>query len=173
MNNKYNRGEIYYILPCPYRQSVGSEQDAGAEGIGRPAVIVSNRKNNEYSPTLEVVFLTTKRKHYLPTHVTVLSTGRRSTALCEQIDTVSIERVSDFCGVCTEAEMAAIDMAMLISLGLHPDYAGNDTVDKPSKATTETNASLQCKLAIANAQLAMMQKMYDDLLNKALNNTRK
>lgn len=164
----YNRGDIYYIQPCPYREGVGSEMDAGIGKIGRPAVIVSNQKNNEYSPTLEVVFLTTKRKHNLPTHVTIQSTGRRSTALCEQIDTVSIERISDFCGVCTEEEMAAIDMAMLISLGLHPNYRGNNIRVKPAEASSESNASLQCKLAIANAQLAMLQKMYDGLLNKAL-----
>ena len=36
---------------------------------GRPAVIVSNDKNNAKSNTVEVVYMTTKPKTDLPTHV--------------------------------------------------------------------------------------------------------
>lgn len=42
------RGQIYYIESN--HQEIGSEQRAG-----RPAVIVSNDKNNENSTTVEVV----------------------------------------------------------------------------------------------------------------------
>lgn len=47
------RGEIYYI-ESTYRET-GSEQRGG-----RPAVIVSNDKNNENSEVVEVVYMTTK-----------------------------------------------------------------------------------------------------------------
>ena len=47
------RGEIYYI-ESTYRE-IGSEQRGG-----RPAVIVSNDKNNENSEVVEVVYMTTK-----------------------------------------------------------------------------------------------------------------
>ena len=54
------RGQIYYIESN--HQEIGSEQRAG-----RPAVIVSNNKNNENSTTVEVVYMTTavfeKGKH--------------------------------------------------------------------------------------------------------------
>lgn len=56
------RGEIYYI-ESTYRET-GSEQRGG-----RPAVIVSNDKNNENSEVVEVVYMTTKPKNDLPTHV--------------------------------------------------------------------------------------------------------
>lgn len=54
------RGEIYYI-ESTYRET-GSEQRGG-----RPAVIVSNDKNNENSEVVEVVYMTTKPKNDLPT----------------------------------------------------------------------------------------------------------
>lgn len=150
----FKRGEIYYIEPY---YTTGSEQKAG-----RPAVIVSNEKNNEYSSTVEVVYLTTKPKHDLPTHVTVRGTGRDSIALCEQITSVAIERLSEYRGVCNNQELAAIDTALMISLDLS---MGNVVV---GVANSEEVADLRCKLATANAQLDMMQKMYNDLLAKAM-----
>ena len=62
MENKIRRGDIYYIDKYP---TIGSEQQAG-----RPAIIVSNEKNNQHSSTVEVVYLTTQPKADLPTHVT-------------------------------------------------------------------------------------------------------
>lgn len=53
------RGEIYYI-ESTYRET-GSEQRGG-----RPAVIVSNDKNNENSEVVEVVYMTTKPKKRPP-----------------------------------------------------------------------------------------------------------
>lgn len=105
------RGDIWYI-ESGYA-TVGSEQRPG-----RPAVVVSNDKNNEYSSTLEVIYLTTQPKHDLPTHVTIRSTNRESTALCEQITSVAVERFGDYCGHVTEHEMNRIETALLISLGL-------------------------------------------------------
>lgn len=104
-------GDIWYI-ESGYA-TVGSEQRPG-----RPAVVVSNDKNNEYSSTLEVIYLTTQPKHDLPTHVTIRSTNRESTALCEQITSVAVERFGDYCGHVTEHEMNRIETALLISLGL-------------------------------------------------------
>jgi len=79
------RGQIYYVR-SNYREE-GSEQRGG-----RPAVIVSNDKNNANSNTVEVVYMTTKPKTDLPTHVYIESALRPSTLLCEQISTVSADR---------------------------------------------------------------------------------
>lgn len=105
------RGEIYYIESG--FQTTGSEQRPG-----RPAIIVSNDMNNEFSSTVEVVYLTTQPKHDLPTHVSIRSLKRDSIALCEQITSVAVERIGDFCGEVYESEMRAIEAAMLNSLGL-------------------------------------------------------
>lgn len=107
----FTRGDIYYVDASA---AVGHEQQSG-----RPAVIVSNDKCNKHSPVLEVVYLTTAAKTSLPTHVTIRSAPRVSTALCEQVYSVDTSRVGDFCGRCTEQELRAINTALLISLGLN------------------------------------------------------
>lgn len=104
------RGDIFYILKG---QITGSEQQPG-----RPGIIVSNEENNKHSPTVEVVYCTTRYKAELPTHTEVLSTPYKSTVLCEQITTVSIDRLGNYIGRCTEQEMREIDFCMMLSLGL-------------------------------------------------------
>lgn len=105
------RGDIFYV---EYGYAVGSEQHSG-----RPAVIVSNNLNNEHSPVVELVYLTTRSaRRRLPTHVSVDATGTPSTALCEQVHSVDCQRLGRYCGSCSEEEMRAIDNALLISLGL-------------------------------------------------------
>lgn len=148
------RGDIYYI-ESGYA-TVGSEQRPG-----RPAVVVSNDKNNEYSSTLEVIYLTTQPKHDLPTHVTIRSTNRESTALCEQITSVAVERFGDYCGHVTEHEMNRIETALLISLGL--------IVKEPvTEETPPTTANDSARVAAAEAKCAMLQEMYDALLGKLI-----
>lgn len=104
------RGDIYYIQKGV---SCGSEQIAG-----RPGIIVSNNKCNEVSGVVEVVFLTTQEKRPLPTHVMITSSPRTSIALCEQINSVDIERIGNYCGHLTEKEMSEVDHALTVSLGL-------------------------------------------------------
>lgn len=105
------RGEIYYIQR---RDTVGTEIMKS-----RPGIIVSTNGLNATAKTVEVVYLTTAPKKVLPTHVTIESTGRPSTALCEHIDYVSILLVGDYCGRCTDEEMDAIDTALMHSLSLY------------------------------------------------------
>lgn len=110
------RGEIYYIHPG--MPETGSEQTAG-----RPAIIVSNNANNKHSATVEVVYLTTRPKIGLPTHVKITSSWRPSTAICEQITSVSVSRVGNYMGTCSRKEMAELNRAIKISLGI--DYITN------------------------------------------------
>lgn len=105
------RGEIYYIKGP--KKTTGSEQ-AGS----RPGIIVSNNTGNQASTIAEVVYLTGTWKRPLPTHVKIRSCRIPSIALCEQVDTVSQERIGRFMGHVTEEEQAAVDRALRISLGL-------------------------------------------------------
>ncbi len=122
--NDIRRGEIFYI-------SRGGAITGHEQFSDRPAVVVSNDAGNEKSEVVEVVYLTTQPKTDLPTHVTIRSTGRISTALCEQVTSVSTDRVNNYIGQCTEKEMENIDIALMISLSL-------DTGVKTSKKYTET-----------------------------------
>ena len=105
------RGEIYFIKST-YREE-GSEQRAD-----RPAVIVSNDANNENSDVVEVVYMTTRPKTDLPTHVLTRNALSPSTILCEQVHSVSTGRVGTLIGRLSEQELAAVDTALAISLDL-------------------------------------------------------
>lgn len=113
-NHHYYRGEIYFVLPSDV---LGSEQEAG-----RPAVIVSDDTRNKSSMTAEVVYLTTQKKHNLPTHVSINSATHPSTALCEQVQTVSKNRFGRHCGIVSEEEMKQVNEALLISFGLKEQW---------------------------------------------------
>ena len=58
--------------------------------------------------------MTTQPKTDLPTHVTVRSTGRLSTVLCEQVSSVSTDRVNNYIGQVSEQEMKNIDIVKII-----------------------------------------------------------
>ena len=114
------RGEIYFIATDNNSESVGSEQC----NHDRPGIIVSNNVGNKHSGIVEVVYLTTSPKKNLPTHVDIYTTKRPSTALCEQICTVSKHRLRKYINQCSSREMGDIDCALAISLGFEQDSYG-------------------------------------------------
>lgn len=144
MSLEVKRGDIFYIAPY---YAVGSEQYAG-----RPAIIVSNDMNNKHSETYEVVYLTTKEKQALPTHVNILSAPRESTALCEQIDTVAKERIGDCCGCVTSDEMAEVDIALTKSLAI--------------EQSPKENEQMAHELALSKKECEVVREMYNSLLER-------
>lgn len=128
----------------------GSEQFAD-----RPAVVVSNDENNKHSGVIEVVYMTTQPKTDLPTHVTVRSTGRLSTVLCEQVSSVSTERVNNYIGQVSEQEMKNIDIALMISLQL-------DNGGKSSKQYNETIQRQQEEIDSLKREIETLQQECDD-----------
>ena len=107
------RGEMYYITTTGAER--GSEMKAE---YARAGLVVSNDRCNAYSPVVEIVWLTTREKKPLPTHVKIKSARYPSTAMCEQIHSVDKERVGDYIGTATEDEMREIDRALAVSIGL-------------------------------------------------------
>ena len=65
-----NRGEIYWVKCAAAR--------GGEMRKDRPALIVSNELCNKHSPVVEMVYLTTKEKKPLPTHVETYRGGGES-----------------------------------------------------------------------------------------------
>lgn len=153
----YKRGEIFYIERAG--DSYGSEQQAG-----RPAIVVSNDKNNEYSSTLEVVYLTTQPKTELPTHIDIRSTKKNSIALCEQIHTVSVQRVGDFVGNCSEYEMQMIDAALLISLGI--DFEKQQEESKQEAVKPETSKESRDVVVRLTADRDIYKALYEQMLER-------
>lgn len=142
------RGEIFYIARGGATN--GSEQFAE-----RPAVVVSNDENNKHSGVIEVVYMTTQPKTDLPTHVTVRSTGRLSTVLCEQVSSVSTDRVNNYIGQVSEQEMKNIDIALMISLQL----SGGG---KTSKQYNETIQKQQEEIEYYRNKIQAMQQSLEE-----------
>ena len=113
----FHRGDIYYIENT--NPLTGSEQSKT-----RPGIIVGNNKQNETSKTIQIVWLTSQYKAKLPTHVNVMG-EYPSIALCENVISVSIDRVGDFIKSCTASEMSQIDRALKISLALTDSKESN------------------------------------------------
>lgn len=117
------RGDIYYI-------DFGAAGNTHKQKGIRPAVIVSNNKNNGSSPVVTVVPLTskTKKKRYQPTHVQIpkkCCTGltRPSMALAEQLETLDKSCLKDKIGeISNDVIMEAITVAVLIQVGAYDEY---------------------------------------------------
>ena len=146
--DEIRRGEIFYIARGGATN--GSEQFAD-----RPAVVVSNDENNKHSGVIEVVYMTTQPKTDLPTHVTVRSTGRLSTVLCEQVSSVSTDRVNNYIGQVSEQEMKNIDIALMISLQL----SGGG---KTSKQYNETIQKQQEEIEYYRNKIQAMQQSLEE-----------
>lgn len=106
------RGEIYC---ADLSHVIGSEQ-----GGNRPVLILSNDVGNEFSKTVIIACLTSKRKKILPTHVTIREQDiyEESTVLLEQIRTIDKQRISKYICTLSDDTMKQIDDALRISLDL-------------------------------------------------------
>lgn len=116
---QFRRGDIYY---ADLNHTVGSEQG----GI-RPVLIVQNDTGNRHSPTVIVAALTRQMgKAKLPTHIELSgqSAGRAtgSVILLEQIRTLDKSRLYGRYGRLSDEDMAKVDMALAVSLGLGGNY---------------------------------------------------
>ena len=107
-----HRGEIYF---ADLSHTFGSEQS----GL-RPVVIIQNDYGNRYSPTTIVAPITTKRKGRMPTHVDHWHHDTCETVLLEQVRAISCTRLVSRVGRMSRYDMAKIDIALKISLGLAP-----------------------------------------------------
>lgn len=135
---EFKRGDIFYIDKLDtegFSQSVGSEQQPG-----RPALIVSNDKCNQYSDVIEVVYLTSQPKKNLPTHVVINGLQRKSTALCEQVHSISKSRFQKYMDAASAAEMDEINAALIISLGLNSVSSEPPEVSKSVSAPSPTQS---------------------------------
>lgn len=162
---KVERGDIFYVESI-YNEE-GSEQKAG-----RPAVVVSNDIGNEHAPLVTLVYLTTAPKNYQPTHVTIRSAPRISTALCEQITTVAKSRLGSYMSTCTKAEMDQIGIAIEIALGIEvgsqnpKEIVKEVFVEKPVEVPAPPADN--CELIKAQAERDIYKQMYSDLLAKLM-----
>lgn len=149
------RGDIYY---CEDQLTAGSV----IWSKGRPCVIVSANPiaEAEANEVVQVVFMTAQPKRSYPTRVKIMSTGRESTVLCEQIVAIPKDRLGTQIGSCTPEEMQAIDAGLLAGLGI---------AAAPEAPRAATSDPLQ--VARAEAERDTYKRLYEQLLAKMLGET--
>lgn len=170
LNGEIRRGDIYYIMRF---DTYGCEQQTG-----RPAVVVSNDANNKYSQTISVVYLTTKDKKDMATHVPIKSSRQESTALCEQVTTVDRDRFGDYMATCSDEEMDQVDKAVTIALALGraKDQVPTDEMissmvpielSKPFITQLEPMVSKE-EYTVAVSERDVYKNLYEKLLERVL-----
>lgn len=103
------------IILCELKGAEGTSVQAST----RPCIVVSNQKNNTFSTTLNVVPLSSKNKKCLPSHVDITSgVVKKSTALVEQIVTISKTEIIKVFGSVDDATLKKLNAAIAVQLAI-------------------------------------------------------
>jgi mRNA interferase MazF len=106
------RGEVWWVrFPSP---------EGGEIRKARPAVIVSNNASNRHLNRVQVVPLTSRTGRIYPCEAVVERTGERSKAMADQVTTAAKSRLVRMEGRLSPSDMAAVDRALSLQLGLDP-----------------------------------------------------
>ena len=104
------RGEVWWVNFDP---SVGTEA-----AKTRPALIVSNDISNEFLERVQVVPLTSNVTKIYPSETIITLRGKKNKAAADQITTVSTLRIHKKIGRITPEELADVEFATKLQLGL-------------------------------------------------------
>lgn len=120
MSKNYYRGEVYYADLG--KISKGDKRTSEQAGI-RPVIIVQNDMGNRYSPTVIVASITSQvNKAKLPTQVILdykyIGLEKESFVMLEQVRTLDKVKLLSYVGKISAADLAKIDKAALVSLGV-------------------------------------------------------
>lgn len=106
------RGEVWWINFDP---SVGGEIKKK-----RPAIIVSNNAANKFMNRIQVIPLTYNTNNLYPSEALITVKGKKSKAMADQITTVSKLRIFEKYSKLSDADMAEVERAICVHLGITP-----------------------------------------------------
>ena len=114
LKNYPKRGEIWLV---------SLELVAGHEiGKTRPALVISNNRNNEFSSTITLIPITSSIEKVYPFEVLILKTesgiSTDSKIKCNQIRTVDKLRLLKPAGGLSSDKLAEVEKALLVHLGM-------------------------------------------------------
>lgn len=112
MKRTPKRGDVYWVALDP---TLGSEIQRT-----RPAVIVSNNSCNAYGSRVVVLPLTSNVDSLYPGEALITVKGTPSRALGDQIRSLDKARLRSWIETLSHEELAAVEDAMRITLGLGP-----------------------------------------------------
>ena len=156
-----HRGDIYYIANAKCFATDPSNPE------GRPGIVVSSDHINRNSDYVEIVYLTTRPRSDIATHVPVICKVQ-STAMCEGIYTVNTDRIGDFIRTCTDAEMEQIEDGLLASLGISAPI--EDVEDEPDYK--KASGPIFTYSPEAEQERNLYKKLYNELLDKVISKVR-
>ena len=104
------RGEVWWVNFDP---SIGGETRKQ-----RPAVIISSDAANRYLNRLQVVPMTSGVDRVYPSEAAVRVGRRQSKAMADQLTTVSKQRLTNRMGRLSGSDLAKVEHAIMIQLGL-------------------------------------------------------
>jgi mRNA interferase MazF len=104
------RGEVWWVS---FDSSVGGEIRKT-----RPALVLSNNAANTALNRVIVVPLTSQTEKVYPGEAMVTLNGEQRKAMADQIATASKQRLSNKLGSLSPADMAAVEKAVLLQLGI-------------------------------------------------------
>lgn len=110
MKRPPRRGDVYWVNLDPL---IGTEIRKT-----RPAVVVSNDSCNRYGSRVVVLPITSNVDSLYPGEASVEVKGKRGRALGDQIRSVDKARLGVRSATLTSAEMARVDEALAVTLGL-------------------------------------------------------
>jgi len=109
-----NRGQIWFVSLDPV---MGHEM-----GKKRPALVVSNDRNNLFADTVTVLPITSKTERVYPFEVFLpreeTNLPKDSKVKCNQIRTVDKKRLANFVGSLSSERLKDVEQALLIHLGI-------------------------------------------------------
>lgn len=105
-----SRGEVWWVRFGP-----GEE---GEVKKVRPAVVISNDVANKALNRIVVVPITSSPSEPYPSEALVAVAGRPGKAMCDQVTSVSKQRLRGQIASLTRSELEAVEEALLIHLGI-------------------------------------------------------
>ena len=133
-NGMILRGEVYWVS---VDDSVGGEIQTG-----RPAVIISGDRANEKCSTVIVAFITSQGNFH-PHNVTIMVNGVSNRVKCDQLRTISKDRLTRYMGTLTKPEIVRITGALATAMCIPLRGPESTPQEKENKEITALKAECE------------------------------